>query len=71
MSQRDKLNFATASIGWPPVWCAHERSIAAAATRKRILHFKGLIGGVPLNTQRTTVKPWVGSESWQEVFVLY
>jgi hypothetical protein len=23
-----------------------------------------------LNTERTTVKPWVGSASWQEVFVL-
>ncbi|PWU18543.1 MAG: hypothetical protein C5B50_08740 [Verrucomicrobia bacterium] len=26
----------------------------------RILQFKGLAGGVPQNTERTTVKPWVG-----------
>jgi len=27
---------------------------------RRILQFKGLAGGVPPNTERTTVKPWVG-----------
>jgi hypothetical protein len=70
MSGSDKLNFATASIGWPPVWCARERLTAAQQIEQRILQFKGLMGGVPLNTQRTTVKPWVGSASWQEVFVL-
>jgi len=69
MSLGDKLKFAKASNGWPPVWCAHER-LDARRIRKRILHFKGFTGGVPLNTERTTVKPWVGSESWQEVFVL-
>ena len=26
----------------------------------RILQFKGLAGGVPPNTERTTVNPWVG-----------
>ncbi len=26
----------------------------------RILQSKGFAGGVPLNTERTTVKPWVG-----------
>jgi hypothetical protein len=70
MSFGDKLNFATTSIGWSPVWCAHERLTAAPGTKKRILQFKGFIGGVPPNTERTTVKPWVGSVSWQEVFVL-
>jgi hypothetical protein len=30
---------------------------------KRILQFKGFAGGVPPNTERTTVKPWVGSAS--------
>jgi hypothetical protein len=25
-----------------------------------LLQFKGFAGGVPLNTERTTVKPWVG-----------
>jgi hypothetical protein len=70
MPPGDKLNFAKTSIGWSPVWYARERLIAARRIRKRILQFKGFIGGVPLNTERTTVKPWVGSESWQEVFVL-
>jgi hypothetical protein len=70
MSDGDKLNFARTSIGWSPVWCAPERSLAAAKTRKLNLHFKGFVGGVPPNTERTTVKPWVGSASWQEVFVL-
>jgi hypothetical protein len=72
MSRGDKLKFAKTSIGWSPTWCAHERLSAARRIEKRILQFnyKGLMGGVPLNTERTTVKPWVGSESWQEVFVL-
>jgi len=67
MSDGDKLNFAKTSVGWSPMWCAHERLIAGR-TRKRILQFKGR--GVPPDTERTTVKPWVGSASWQEVFVL-
>ena len=72
MSRSDKLKIAKTSIGWSPAWCAHERPIAARRIRKRILQFnyKGFMEGVPLNTERTTVKPWVGSESWQEVFVL-
>ena len=35
-----------------------------------LLQFKGFAGGVPLNTERTTVKPWVGIARYQEVFVL-
>jgi len=41
MSEIDKLNFAKASNGWPPVWHALERLIARRI-RKRILQFKGL-----------------------------
>jgi len=67
MSSGGKSNVATASIGWPPTWCAHERSIATPETQKSILQLKGFAGGVPPNTERTTVKPWVGSASWQVV----
>ena len=39
--------------------------------RKEILHFKGFGGGVPHNTETSTVNPWVGIARWQEVFVLF
>jgi hypothetical protein len=69
MSFGDQLIFAKTSIGWTPVRCARERRTVARIS-KRILQLKGLMRGVPPNTERTTVKPWVGSASWQEVFVL-
>jgi len=71
MSTGDNMKIAKTSIGWSPTWCVHERPGATPDRAKRILQFKGFAGGVPLNTERTTVKPWVGSASWQEVFVLY
>jgi hypothetical protein len=36
-----------------------QRSSFQAETRQ-ILQFKGFLESVPLNTERTTVKPWVG-----------
>ena len=44
----------------PPVWCAHAGRIRAPRRLETLLQFKGFAGGVPLNTERTTVKPWVG-----------
>src|SRR5215813_890489 len=70
MSCGDKSNHVQTSIGWSPVRCVREPAGAWPWTRERILQFKGLMEGVPPNTERTTVKPWVGSASWQEVFVL-
>jgi len=68
MSAGDKLIFAKASTGWPPAWCVYERSIAARTKTNFII--EGLDERCAPNTERTTVKPWVGSASWQEVFVL-
>ena len=47
----------------PPMWCAHAERIRAPRRFETLLQFKGFVGGVPLNTERTTVKPWVGSAS--------
>ena len=44
----------------PPVWCAHAERIRAPRWFETLLQFKGFVGGVPLNTERTAVKPWVG-----------
>src|ERR1041385_3187754 len=46
--------------GVPPVWCAHTERIRAPRRFETLLQFKGFAGGVPQNTERTTVKPWVG-----------
>jgi hypothetical protein len=58
MSFGDNLNLAKTSIGWSPMWCAHERTRSPESETN--LQFKGFAGGVPQNTERTTVKPWVG-----------
>jgi len=47
--------------GVPPMQSAH-----MSAGRRRLKQFyilRALNGGVPSNTERTTVKPWVGSAS--------
>ena len=44
----------------PPTWCAHAERIRAPRGFETLLQFKGFAGGVPQNTERTTVKPWVG-----------
>ena len=48
------------SLGFPPVDSVHRWRNRAPGRFETLLHFKGFAGGVPLNTERTTVKPWVG-----------
>src|SRR5437899_13028641 len=48
------------SRGFPPVDSVHRWRNRAPRRFETLLHFKGFAGGVPLNTERTTVKPWVG-----------
>ena len=60
MSGSDKLEMARGSRGSQPVQCIHRTPESAPGWFDPILHFKGFGGGVPLNTERTTVKPWVG-----------
>ena len=48
------------SRGFPPVDSVHRWRNRGPRRFETLLHFKGFAGGVPLNTERTTVKPWVG-----------
>ena len=48
------------SRGSPPARTGAGRDRCAPDDLSRILQSKGFAGGVPLNTERTTVKPWVG-----------
>jgi len=48
------------SRGFPPVGSAHRERIHVPKRFETLLQFKGFAGGVPPNTERTTVKPWVG-----------
>jgi hypothetical protein len=63
MSDSAKRIQAQECNGVPPVWCAHAERIRALKRFETLLQFKGFAGGVPINTERTTVKPWVGSAS--------
>jgi len=60
MSDSTKRIQAQESRGFPPVGSAHRERRRAPIWFETLLHFKGFAGGVPLNTERTTVKPWVG-----------
>jgi len=60
MSPGTKHRKARESRGSPPVGSAHGSRQSAPDELGRILQSKGFAGGVPLNTERTTVKPWVG-----------
>ena len=60
MSDSAKRIQAQERINVPPVWCAHAERKRAPRRFETLLQFKGFVGGVPLNTERTTVKPWVG-----------
>ena len=44
----------------PPMGLAPRSRRRAPDELSRILQFKGFAGGVPQNTETTTVKPWVG-----------
>ena len=46
--------------GFPPVGSVHRERRHVPIRFETLLQFKGFGGGVPLNTERTTVKPWVG-----------
>jgi hypothetical protein len=48
------------SRGFPPMGSAQRERIRAPRRFETLLHYKGFAGGVPLNTERATVKPWVG-----------
>jgi hypothetical protein len=63
MSSGSKFKIAKTSYSWSPMVHAYQPSIAMPGRRKQILQSKGFVGGVPLNTERTTLKPWVGSAS--------
>ena len=58
------------SRGSPPVGFAYWSPTSAPDDLGRILQSEGFAGGVPLNTETATVKPWVGLARRQEVFVL-
>ena len=60
MSDSAKRIQAQERSGVPPVGSAHRRQKWAPRRFETLLQFKGFAGGVPQNTERTTVKPWVG-----------
>jgi hypothetical protein len=60
MSDSAKRIQAQESRGFPPVGSALPGRIRAPKEFETFLQFKGFMAGVPQNTERTTVKPWVG-----------
>jgi hypothetical protein len=60
MSPGKKIEIAWESRGSPLAGNALQSQTSAPDASGRILQSKGFGGGVPLNTERTTVKPWVG-----------
>lgn len=62
MSGSDKLKMAQESRGSQPMGSAHRSLIRAPGWFELNLHFKGFVGGVPLNTETAAVKPRVGIE---------
>jgi len=63
MSDRAKRIRSQERDGVPPVWCVHAERLRAPSRFETLLQFKGLGGGVPLNTETAAVKPRVGSAS--------
>ncbi len=57
---RDATEDGRESRGSPPVGSVQRSRLSAPDEFGRILQSKGFAGGVPQNTERTTVKPWVG-----------
>ena len=63
MSPDAEVNLAKAGFNPQPTWCAHVRPTTVAQEQVNDnLHFKGFVGGVPLNTERAAVKPRAGIE---------
>ncbi len=62
MSIGAKLNLARQSDHAQPVWCAQWSPRRAPRIPNQILQSKGLVGGVPLNTETAAVKPRAGIE---------
>ena len=74
MSDSAKRILRQEGRGFPPVGSAQRQRRCAPARRSAVLvgreggprrfetllQFKGFAGGVPPNTERATVKPWVG-----------
>ena len=60
MSDGTKRIQAQESRGFPPVDYVRRWRNRAPIRFETLLHFKGFARGVPQNTERTTVKPWVG-----------
>ena len=63
MRYRDATEDGQECRGVPPVGSAHRERRRAPERFETLLHFKGFVGGVPLNTERAAVKPRVGSAS--------
>ena len=62
MSDSAKRIPAPESRGFPPVGSAHRERRRAQIWLETLLHIKGFVGGVPLNTETAAVKPRVGIE---------
>jgi hypothetical protein len=60
MSDGTKRIQAQEGRGFPRVDSVHRWRNRTPKRFETLLHFKGFAGGVPQNTERTTVKPWVG-----------
>jgi hypothetical protein len=60
MSDSAKRIKAQERGGVPPMGSTHRQRKRAPKRFEMLLQFKGFAGGVPQNTERTTVKPWVG-----------
>ena len=58
--RREATEDGRESRGSPPALTRAGRYRCAPDDLSRILQSKGFAGGVPLNTERATVKPWVG-----------
>ncbi len=60
MSTDTELERAQESRGSPPMGSAQRSQQDVPDDLSRIYNLRASAGGVPLNTERTTVKPWVG-----------
>jgi hypothetical protein len=56
MSRGAKLKWLKTSLDWQRVGSIHDLPMIVPAIARMILQFKGLGGGVPLNTEMSTAK---------------